>query len=50
MDYDKVVKKIGGFGRYQHYCLFQKGRGIMKKLEIDRGGVTAFLVDQAGRS
>ena len=22
MDYDKVVKKIGGFGRYQHYCLF----------------------------
>jgi len=22
MDYDKVVKKIGGFGRYQKYCLF----------------------------
>jgi len=22
MDYDKVVNKIGGFGRYQKYCLF----------------------------
>jgi hypothetical protein len=37
--YDKETFSPGGR---------EKCRGVMKKLEIDREGVTAFLVNQAG--
>ena len=36
-----------------HYLSPEGGKnvvGVMKKLEIDRGGITPFLVDQAGGS